>query len=35
VLSPAALNALGIHVRHWRDTLPPYLDELRKMGKLA
>ncbi len=35
VLSPAALNALGIHVRHWRDTLPPYLEELRRMGKLA
>jgi dTDP-4-dehydrorhamnose reductase len=35
VLSPAALNALGIHVRHWREALPPYLDELRKIGKLT
>jgi dTDP-4-dehydrorhamnose reductase len=35
VLSPAALNALGITVRHWREALPPYLAELRKMGKLT
>jgi dTDP-4-dehydrorhamnose reductase len=34
VLSPAALHALGIKVRHWREALPPYLDELRQMGKL-
>lgn len=35
VLSPAALNALGIRVRHWREALPPYLAELRTMGKLT
>jgi dTDP-4-dehydrorhamnose reductase len=34
VLSPAALQALGITVRHWREALPPYLAELRQMGKL-
>jgi dTDP-4-dehydrorhamnose reductase len=34
VLSPAALHALGIKVRHWREALPPYLEELRQMGKL-
>lgn len=34
VLSPAALHALGIKVRHWQEALPPYLDELRQMGKL-
>jgi dTDP-4-dehydrorhamnose reductase len=35
VLSPAALHALGIKVRDWREALPPYLHELRQMGKLA
>ena len=35
VLSPVGLNALGIHVRHWREALPPYLEELRKIGKLS
>jgi dTDP-4-dehydrorhamnose reductase len=35
VLSPAALHALGITMRHWREALPPYLDELRRMGKLT
>ena len=35
VLSPAALHALGITVRHWREALPPYLAELRKIGKLT
>jgi dTDP-4-dehydrorhamnose reductase len=34
VLSPAALHALGIKVRHWQHALPPYLEELRQMGKL-
>ncbi|MDP9338865.1 MAG: dTDP-4-dehydrorhamnose reductase [Acidobacteriota bacterium] len=34
VLSPAALHAFGIKVRHWREALPPYLEELRQMGKL-
>jgi dTDP-4-dehydrorhamnose reductase len=34
VLSPAALHRFGITVRHWREALPPYLAELRKMGKL-
>jgi dTDP-4-dehydrorhamnose reductase len=35
VLSPTALHALGITVRHWREALPPYLAELRKKGKLT
>ena len=35
VLSPAALHGLGITLRHWREALPPYLAELRKMGKLT
>jgi dTDP-4-dehydrorhamnose reductase len=35
VLSPAALHTFGITVRHWRDALPPYLAELRKMGKFT
>lgn len=34
VLSPAELHALGIKVRHWREALPDYLEELRQMGKL-
>ena len=34
VLSPAALHALGIKVRHWQEALAPYLEELRQMGKL-
>jgi dTDP-4-dehydrorhamnose reductase len=34
VLSSAALDALGIKVRHWREALPPYLEELRQIGKL-
>jgi hypothetical protein len=28
------LHALGITMRHWRETIPPYLAELRNMGKL-
>jgi dTDP-4-dehydrorhamnose reductase len=35
VLSPAALHALGINVRHWHAALADYLDELRQMGKLS
>ena len=35
VLSPVALHTLGITVRHWREALPPYLAELRQMGKLG
>ena len=35
VLSPAALHTLGIDVRHWREALTAYLDELRQMGKLV
>lgn len=35
VLSPAALHALGINVRHWHAALADYLDELRQMGKLT
>lgn len=34
VLSPAALHALGIHVRHWHAALADYLEELRQIGKL-
>ena len=34
-LSPAALHALGIRVRHWHAALADYLDELRQMGKLS
>lgn len=35
VLSSAALNRLGIHLRHWRETIPPYLEELRGLGKVS
>ncbi len=35
VLSPDALHALGIQVRHWREALTDYLEELRRSGKLA
>ncbi len=35
VLSPAALHALGIRMRHWHETIPPYLAELRQIGKLV
>jgi dTDP-4-dehydrorhamnose reductase len=35
VLSPAALHRLGISLRDWRETIPPYLEELRVLGKLA
>jgi dTDP-4-dehydrorhamnose reductase len=35
VLSPAALHALGIHVRHWKEALADYLAEMRRMGKLT
>ena len=34
VLSPDALHALGIHVRHWREALTDYLEELRRLRKL-
>ena len=34
-LSPAALNALGIRIRHWNLGLADYLEELRQMGKLT
>jgi dTDP-4-dehydrorhamnose reductase len=34
VLSPAELHALGIKVRHWKEAIPPYLEELRQLGKL-
>jgi dTDP-4-dehydrorhamnose reductase len=35
VLSPTVLHAFGITVRHWREALPPYLADLRKLGKLT
>jgi dTDP-4-dehydrorhamnose reductase len=35
VLSPTALHSLGISLRPWRETIPPYLEERRESGKLA
>jgi dTDP-4-dehydrorhamnose reductase len=35
VLSPDALNALGIQVRDWREALTHYLKEMRDLGKLT
>jgi len=34
ILSPASLHQHGIHMRHWNETLPDYLSDLRKIGKL-
>jgi dTDP-4-dehydrorhamnose reductase len=33
-LSPLRLNQYGITMRHWKDAVPQYLDDLRKVGKL-
>jgi len=35
VLSPARLNQQGIAMRNWKDAVPVYLDDLRKVGKLS
>jgi len=34
ILSPASLHHHGIHMRHWKETIPDYLNDLRKIGKL-
>jgi len=34
VLSPASLNRYGITMRHWKEALPDYLKDLRRLGKL-
>lgn len=34
VLSPASLNHYGITTRNWKDAVPVYLDDLRRVGKL-
>lgn len=34
ILSPASLHQHGIHLRHWTETIPDYLNDLRKVGKL-
>jgi dTDP-4-dehydrorhamnose reductase len=35
VLSSATLRSYGIFVRDWREAIPPYLQELKQLGKLA
>jgi dTDP-4-dehydrorhamnose reductase len=35
VLSPASLHRHGISLRHWKDAVSVYLDDLRHLGKLA
>lgn len=35
VLSPASLTKHGISVRHWKDAVTVYLDDLRRSGKIA
>jgi dTDP-4-dehydrorhamnose reductase len=35
ILSPASLHQHGIHMRHWKETIPDYLNDLRKVGKLS
>ena len=35
VLSPASLTRCGITVRHWKEAVPIYLQDLRCMGKLS
>jgi dTDP-4-dehydrorhamnose reductase len=34
VLSPASLNSRGIFLRSWQDAIRPYLQDLRRLGKL-
>ena len=34
VLSPDALLAHGISMRPWQETIPPYLEDLRRKGKI-
>jgi dTDP-4-dehydrorhamnose reductase len=34
ILSPASLHQHGIHMRHWKETIPDYLNDRRKIGKL-
>jgi dTDP-4-dehydrorhamnose reductase len=35
VLSPASLNHYGIMVRNWKESVPVYLQDLRRLGKLS
>ena len=35
VLSPASLNREGITMRNWKEAVPVYLDDLRRVGKLS
>jgi dTDP-4-dehydrorhamnose reductase len=34
ILSPASLHQHGIQLRHWKETIPDYLNDLRRAGKL-
>jgi dTDP-4-dehydrorhamnose reductase len=34
VLSSASLQRHGISMRHWREAIPTYLEDLRRLGKL-
>jgi dTDP-4-dehydrorhamnose reductase len=35
VLSPASLNHYGVTVRNWKESVPVYLQDLRRLGKLS
>jgi dTDP-4-dehydrorhamnose reductase len=35
VLSPASLNHYGVAVRNWKESVPVYLQDLRRLGKLS
>jgi dTDP-4-dehydrorhamnose reductase len=35
VLSPASLNHYGVTVRNWKESVPVYLRDLRRLGKLS
>jgi dTDP-4-dehydrorhamnose reductase len=35
VLSPASLDRQGITMRNWKDAVPVYLEDLRRVGKLS
>jgi dTDP-4-dehydrorhamnose reductase len=35
VLSPDSLRHYGVTVRHWKEAVPVYLEDLRKVGKLS